>query len=105
MYKRQVQYHIRPTLQISIYQYLDEKSSDTVCTATKSTTPTEDIPTVKYVVNDNTCQSLSYGKCRDGFKRRVLRHDRWARGWEKNLTVKKRRSLQRHTKEDMDMYR
>lgn len=103
---RPVQYHIRPTLQISIYHYLDETSSDTVCTATKSTASTEAIPTVKYVVNDNTCQSLSYGKCRDGFKRRVLRQDRWAMGWDKkNLTVKKRRSLQRHTQEDMDMHR
>lgn len=101
---RPVQYHIKPTLQISIYQYLDETSSD-ACTATMSTTASkEDVPTVNYVINDNTCQQ-SYGKCRDGFKRRVLHRDRWTSGWDKkNNSVKKRRSLQRLAQEDMDIY-
>lgn len=88
-------YHIRPTLLVSIYQYHNETSTSGA-TTTASLSPTDDIPTVRYEVNENTCEA--YGKCRDGFKRRVLRHDRWR--WNKNESKKKRRSLQQLVEED-----
>jgi len=94
---RPVQHHNQPRLLVSIYQYHDETSSDVCTTMSTTSTAAEEIPTVRYVVdNNNACQS--YGKCRDGFTKRVLRRYRWG---DKNLQVKKRRSWQRIAKEDM----